>query len=64
MRVVHGKEPSHFLAIFGGRLVIFSGGKTGSSSHQQDDGPGDSYLLQVSGPAAYATKAEQVQLLI
>lgn len=60
MRVVQGKEPNHFLAIFGGRLVIFSGGKTGSNNHQQDDGPGDSYLLQVSGPAAYATKAEQV----
>lgn len=62
VRVVHGKEPNHFLAMFGGKLVIFSGGKTGwnNQQQQQDDGPGDSYLLQVSGSAAYATKAEQV----
>jgi len=48
--------------MFGGKLVIFSGGKTGwnNQQQQQDDGPGDSYLLQVSGSAAYATKAEQV----
>lgn len=60
VRVVHGKEPSHFLAIFGGRLVIFAGGKAGWGSHQPDEGPGDTYLLQVRGTAAYNTKAEQV----
>ena len=63
MRVVHGKEPSHFLAMFGGRLVIFAGGKAGwgSSQLQQDEGPGDTYLLHVRGTAAYNTKAEQVR---
>lgn len=60
MRVVHGKEPSHFLAMFNGRLVIFAGGKAGWGSHQQDEGPGDTYLLQVRGTAAFNTKAEQV----
>jgi len=61
--VVHGKEPSHFLAMFGGRLVIFAGGKAGwgSSQLQQDEGPGDTYLLHVRGTAAYNTKAEQVR---
>jgi len=58
--VVHGKEPNHFLAIFGGRLVIFAGGKAGWGSHQQDEGPGDTYLLHVRGTAAFNTKAEQV----
>jgi len=58
--VVHGKEPNHFLAMFGGRLVIFSGGKAGWGSRQQDEGPGDTYLLQVRGTAAFNTKAEQV----
>jgi len=63
VRVVHGKEPSHFLAMFGGRLVIFAGGKAGwgSSQLQQDEGPGDTYLLHVRGTAAYNTKAEQVR---
>ena len=60
VRVVHGKEPSHFLAMFGGRLVVFAGGKAGLGSQQQDGGPGDTYLLQVRGTAAYNTKAEQV----
>lgn len=60
VRVVHGKEPNHFLAIFGGRLVIFAGGKAGWGSHQQDEGPGDTYLLHVRGTAAFNTKAEQV----
>ena len=60
VRVVHGKEPNHFLAMFGGRLVIFAGGKAGWGSHQQDEGPGDPYLLQVRGTAAFNTKAEQV----
>jgi len=58
--VVHGKEPNHFLAMFGGRLVIFAGGKAGWGSRQQDEGPGDTHLLQVRGTAAFNTKAEQV----
>ena len=30
VRVVEGKEPAHFMAIFGGKMKIFQGGK-GSS---------------------------------
>lgn len=59
VRVVHGKEPNHFLAMFGGKLIIFEGGKAGWGQ-QQDDGPGDTYLLQVRGTNQYNTKAEQV----
>ena len=36
VRVVEGKEPAHFLAMFGGKMKIFQGGKS-SSFDQQDD---------------------------
>lgn len=60
VRVCQGREPSHFLAMFGSKLVVFSGGKTGVNYQQQDEGPGDAYLLRVGGAASYASKAEQV----
>lgn len=34
VRVVEGKEPAHFLAMFGGKMKIFQGGK--SSSFDKD----------------------------
>ena len=61
VRVVHGKEPNHFLAMFGGKLIIFEGGKAGWGQ-QQDDGPGDTYLLHIRGTNQYNTKAEQVSI--
>ena len=27
VRVVQGKEPRHFIKMFGGKMVVFSGGK-------------------------------------
>ena len=36
VRVVEGKEPAHFLAMFGGKMKIFQGGKS-SSFDQEDD---------------------------
>ena len=30
VRVVEGKEPAHFMAIFGGKMKIFQGGKASS----------------------------------
>ena len=30
VRVVQGKEPAHFLAIFGGKMIILRGGKASS----------------------------------
>lgn len=59
VRVVHGKEPNHFMAIFGGKLIIFEGGKAGWGQGG-DDGPGDTYLLHIRGTSQYNTKAEQV----
>lgn len=62
VRVVHGKEPNHFLAMFGGKLIIFEGGKAGWGQ-SSDEGPGDTYLLHVRGTASWNTKAEQVSCL-
>lgn len=30
VRVLQGKEPAHFMAIFGGKMIIFNGGKASS----------------------------------
>ena len=59
VRVVHGKEPNHFMAMFGGKLIIYEGGKAGWGQGK-DEGPGDTYLLHVRGTSIYNTKAEQV----
>lgn len=59
VRVVHGKEPNHFLAMFQGKLRIYSGGKAGWNQ-AKDEERGDTYLLQVRGTSSYNTKAEQV----
>ena len=62
VRVVHGKEPNHFMAIFQGKLIIFQGGKAGWGGRHSSDGPGDTFLLHVRGTNTYNTKAEQVDL--
>jgi len=63
VRVVQGKEPPHFMAIFGGKMIIYSGGKAGwtQSQHSNDEGPGERYMLQVRGASALNTKAVQVR---
>ncbi len=63
IRLIQGKEPEHFLAIFGGKLIIYSGGRASAFESQEgekDDVLGDTYMLQVRGNAAYNTKAIQV----
>ncbi|XP_067943268.1 advillin-like isoform X3 [Watersipora subatra] len=62
VRVVQGKEPPHFMAIFGGKMIIYSGGKAGwnQSQHSNDEGPGEKYMLQVRGTSALNSKAIQV----
>ena len=60
MRVVHGKEPNHFLAMFQGKLRIYSGGKAGWGG-AKDEERGDTYMLHVRGTNQYNTKAEQVR---
>ncbi|XP_013406709.1 advillin [Lingula anatina] len=62
IRVVQNKEPPHFMAMFKGRMIIFSGGKAGWGQTGGNDGPGDSYLLQVRGTSPANTKAIQVDL--
>lgn len=63
VRVVQNKEPPHFMAIFGGKMIIYSGGKAGwnQSQHSNDEGPGEKYMLQVRGTSALNTKAVQVR---
>ncbi|KAM9839452.1 villin-1 [Aulostomus maculatus] len=58
VRVVMGKEPRHFLAIFKGKLIIFEGGtgKPGVVSHE-----GGARLFQVRGTNERNTKATEVQ---
>ena len=53
VRVVQGREPPHFMALFGGRLVVH----TGSGGAPSSSGP---RLLQVRGAAQGGTRAVQV----
>ncbi|XP_067686683.1 advillin-like isoform X1 [Haliotis asinina] len=62
IRVVQNKEPPHFMAMFGGKMVIFSGGKAGWQKGDKDMGPGDKYMLQVRGTSELNCKAVQVDL--
>ncbi|CAL1537095.1 unnamed protein product [Lymnaea stagnalis] len=68
VRVVQYKEPPHFMALFGGKMVIFEGGKAGwtkgkvTSGGQDYEGPGDKYMLQVRGTSSLTCKAIQVPL--
>ncbi|XP_070708675.1 villin-1 isoform X1 [Pempheris klunzingeri] len=58
VRVVMGKEPRHFLAIFKGKLIIFEGG-TGRPGVVNPDG--GARLFQVRGTNELNTKATEVQ---
>ncbi|PAA62739.1 hypothetical protein BOX15_Mlig017793g1, partial [Macrostomum lignano] len=60
VRIVQGKEPQHFLALFKGRMIVFDGGKAGWSKDEKDQAVGDTYLLRIRGTNALNTKAEQV----
>lgn len=60
-RVIEGKEPPHFLAIFRGKMITFQGrtsiGIRNGVSYSKDQ----SYLLHVQGTNEFTTKANQVQ---
>ncbi|XP_050417985.1 advillin isoform X1 [Patella vulgata] len=62
VRVVQNKEPPHFMAMFDGKMIVFSGGKGGWNGGQSNDGPGDKYMLQVRGTSKLNSKAVQVEL--
>lgn len=64
IRVIQGKEPKHFIAMFGGKLIIYTGGKASAFEKQQgesDEELGSTYLLQVRGASgSHSTRAVQV----
>lgn len=63
VRIVQGKEPPHFMAIFGGRMIVYSGGKASKFDGVDSQGKdhGETYLLQVRGTSQYNSKAIQVE---
>jgi len=61
VRVVQGKEPSHFLAIFGGKMTIFQGGRASAFDGDEATNIGipTSYILQVKGSSKLNCKSIQ-----
>jgi len=69
VRVVQGREPRHFLKMFGGKMVVFSGGKASGfkniTDHDTYDADG-TRLFRVRGvdcDGSSCTRAEQVEEL-
>jgi len=64
VRVVQGKEPTHFTAMFGGKMSIFQGGHASSFDGEEGASTGipESYLLQVWGNSQLRCKAIQETL--
>ena len=64
VRVTEGKEPAHFMALFGGEMVIYRGGYSSgfnNSGQDQTTRSNDKILLQVRGTTSYNTKAVEVE---
>merc|ERR1719482_2600779 len=63
VRVMQGKEPLHFVGLFGGKMVVHSGGKASGAKNVQDE---DTYdvdgvsLFHVRGSSEVDTRAVQV----
>ncbi|XP_066975023.1 villin-1-like isoform X2 [Macrobrachium rosenbergii] len=64
IRVTQEKEPPHFMAIFGGKMVVFKGGYASSFDGEgnRDEGKKSSYMLQVRGTTSHNTKANEVDM--
>uniref|UniRef100_A0A2P2I1V0 Advillin-like n=1 Tax=Hirondellea gigas TaxID=1518452 RepID=A0A2P2I1V0_9CRUS len=62
VRVVQGKEPPHFMAIFKGTMVTYEGGYGSGfkSLNERDVASKDNYMLQVRGSSPFNTKATEV----
>eukprot|EP00298_Acanthocystis_sp_HF-20_P005546 c15680_g1_i1.p1 GENE.c15680_g1_i1~~c15680_g1_i1.p1 ORF type:complete len:835 (-),score=375.35 c15680_g1_i1:37-2541(-) len=65
VRVVQGKEPSHFLSLFKGKMIIYSGGtasgfknKADADNHKEGDG---TQLFHVKGTNHLNTRAVQIE---
>ena len=64
VRVVQGREPRHFIKMFGGRMVVFSGGKASGfrNVHDHDTYDADgTRMFRVRGTCAEDVRATQVQ---
>nr|DBA19631.1 TPA: hypothetical protein GDO54_015434 [Pyxicephalus adspersus] len=59
VRVSMGKEPSHLMAIFKGKMVVYEGGTSRASS---DETPPEIRLFHVHGTNEYNTKAFEVSV--
>lgn len=62
VRVVHGKEPKHFLLVFKGKLVIHHGRDPHGSSAQTGQKADSARLFHVRGSDASYTRAIQTRL--
>lgn len=64
IRVTQEKEPPHFMAVFGGKMIVFEGGYASSFDGEgaRDVGKKSSYMLQVRGTSSQNTKATEVDM--
>ncbi|CAL4185344.1 unnamed protein product, partial [Meganyctiphanes norvegica] len=64
VRVEQGKEPSQFMAVFGGRIILYKGGfvSTFDGPGGHDEARKSSYMLQVRGTQDRNIKATEVDL--
>lgn len=64
VRVIEGKEPNHFMALFNGKMIIYQGGKASGFQNQTDskttDKLPDNYMLQIKSFGPNNMKAIQV----
>ncbi|XP_018020735.1 LOW QUALITY PROTEIN: advillin-like, partial [Hyalella azteca] len=62
VRVVQGMEPSHFMAIFRGKMVVYEGGHSSGfkSLSEREVSRKSTYTLQVRGTTKFNTKAVEV----
>lgn len=63
VRVVQSKEPPHFIAIFGGKIICYRGGKASGFHNlkETDVGHENSYLIQIRGTQYSHVKATEVE---
>lgn len=65
IRVTQGKEPPHFMAMFGNKITIYMGGHASAFESKQgetDQTLGTSYMLEVRGNQAHNMKVTQVSI--
>ncbi len=62
--MVQGREPRHFIKLFGGRMVVFSGGKASGFRNVRDRDCYDedgTRMFRVRGASAEDARATQVK---